>query len=214
MRRRTFVVAPLLCAAMPAAAQTVRGSGVAKTETRALAPFDQVDVAGAFEVKLVDGPTHKITVEADDNLLDAVSSDVIENQLRISSLRSFVSRSAMKVTVESPQHRGLTVSGNAHVIAPALRGPSFSLSGSGASTAKLGGTMEFLKISLAGSGKIDALDLVAEKVEVEVLGSGTAEVHAVKTLTLMVIGSGTVRYRGDPKVSRNAIGKGRVEKLG
>jgi len=213
MHRRALLLVPLL-GAVPAVAQTVRGSGVAKTETRTLAPFDRVDVAGSFEVTLVDGPAHKVMVEADDNLLDAVSTDVSpNNELRISSLRSFVSRSPMKVTVESPQQRGVTVSGTGRVIAAALHGPSFTFGGSGSSTAKLGGSMEFLKISLAGSGKVDALDLVADKVEVEVVGSGTAEVHAVKSLTLMVIGSGTVLYRGDPKISRNAIGRGKVEQV-
>ncbi len=162
---------------------------------------------------LVDGLQHRVTVEADDNLLEAVSTDVIENELKISSLRSFVSRSPMKVTVESPQQRSVIISGNANVIAAALRGPSFELAGSGTATAKLGGKVELLKISLAGSGKINAVDLVADKVDVELLGSGTAEVHAVKSLSLLVIGAGTVRYRGSPTISRNAIGVGKVEKL-
>lgn len=211
MTRALCLLLILLAAAAPAAAQTVRGSGVAKTETRNLAPFERIDVAGAFDVTLVDGPNHRITVEADNDLLDAVSSDVIDNQLRISSLRSFVSRTSMKVTVESPPLAGLTVSGNARVTAAALRGTNFAFAGSGSSGAKLGGAIESLKISLAGAGKVDAFDVAAENVEVEVLGSGTAEVNAVKTLSLMVIGSGTVRYRGNPKISRNAIGRGRVE---
>lgn len=214
MHRRSILLASLLAGvAGRAGAQTVRGSGVAKTESRLLAPFDKVNVAGSFEVTLVDGLQHRVTVEADDNLLDAVSTDVIENELKISSLRSFVSRSPMKVRVESPQHRSVIISGTANVIAAALRGPAFELAGSGSATAKLGGRAEFLKISLAGSGKINALDLVADKVEVELLGSGTAEVHAVKSLSLMVIGAGTVRYKGSPTISRNAIGVGRVEQI-
>lgn len=213
MTRAWCLLLVLLAAVAPAAAQTVRGSGVAKTETRNLAPFERIDVAGAFDVTLVDGPDHRITVEADNDLLDAVSSDVIDNQLKIASVRSFVSRTAMKVTVESPPLQGLTVSGNARVTAAALRGTNFAFAGSGSSTAKLGGSIESLKISLAGAGKVDALDVVAENVEVEVLGSGTAEVNAVKALSLMVIGSGTVRYRGNPKISRNAIGRGRVEQV-
>ncbi|HYS11917.1 MAG TPA: head GIN domain-containing protein [Burkholderiaceae bacterium] len=214
--RRRYLVAFLLAApgaAHEVLAQAIRGSGVAKSEQRHLAPFDRIDVAGAFDVTLVDGPTYRITVEADNDLLDAISSDVIDNELRISSLRSFVSRTTMKVTVESPPLRGLTVSGNAKATANALTGPNFAFAGSGSSTAKLGGSIDSLKISLAGAGRVDALDLTAESVEVEVLGSGTAEVHAVKTLSLMVIGSGTLRYRGNPKVSRNAIGRGRVEQI-
>jgi len=215
MRRRNLVAFLLAApgAAHEALAQAIRGSGVAKSEQRNLAPFDRIDVAGAFDVTLVDGSSYRITVEADNDLLDAISSDVIDNELRISSLRSFVSRTTMKVTVESPPLRGLTVSGNAKATAGALTGPAFAFAGSGSSTAKLGGSIDSLKISLAGAGRVDALDLTAESVEVEVLGSGTAEVHAVKTLSLMVIGSGTLRYRGNPKVSRNAIGRGRVEQM-
>ena len=212
-RRALLALLALLGLLPPGRAQVIRGSGVAKTEQRTLAPFDRMDVAGAFEVTLVDGPLYRITVEADNDLLDAVGSAVIDNELRISSLRSFVSRTSMKVTVESPPLRALSVSGNAKVTATALSGPSFAFAGSGSSTAKLGGSIESLKISLAGAGRVDALDLAADSVEVEVLGSGTAEVHALKTLSLMVIGSGTLRYRGNPKVSRNAIGRGRVERI-
>jgi len=215
MRRRALLalalVAPVLL--RPVHAQAIRGSGVAKTEQRTLAPFDRIDVAGAFDVTLVDGPNYRITVEADNDLLDAVGSDVIDNELRIGSLRSFVSRSTMKVTVESPPLRGLTCSGNAKVTAQALSGPAFAFTGSGSSTAKLGGKIDSLKITLAGAGRVDALDLAADAVEVEVLGSGTADVNAVKTLGLMVIGSGTLRYRGNPKISRTAIGRGRVEQI-
>lgn len=215
MRRRTFSAVLLLglCAVATAHAQAVRGSGVAKSEERALKPFERIDVAGAFDVTLVDGPNYKITVEADNDLLDAVSSDVIENELKIMSLRSFVSRTTMKVTVESPPLRALTVSGNAHVVANSLRGANFAFTGSGSSTAKLGGTVDALKISLLGAGKVDALQLVAQEVDVEVLGSGTAEVNAIKSLGLMAIGAGTIRYRGNPKVSRHAIGRGKVEQV-
>ncbi|HTT13698.1 MAG TPA: head GIN domain-containing protein [Burkholderiaceae bacterium] len=215
MRRRTLLALPLGAAGAvrAALAQVIRGSGIAKTEQRTLAPFDRVDVAGAFDVTLVDGPVYKITVEADNDLLDAISSDVVDNELRISSLRSFVSRTSMKATVESPPIRALNVSGNAKVTAGALSGPNFAFTGSGSSTAKLGGSIETLKIALAGSGRVDAVELTAQSVEVEVLGSGAADVNAVKTLSFMVIGSGTLRYRGNPKVSRNAIGRGRVEQM-
>jgi hypothetical protein len=215
MLRRNLLAAFLAVpgAVLTARAQVIRGSGVAKREQRSVPQFDRVDVAGAFDVTLVDGPNYQVTVEADNDLLDAVSSEVIDYELRIGSLRSFVSRTSMKVTVASPPLRGLSVSGNANVTAAALSGSSFAFSGSGSSTAKLGGAIESLKISLAGAGKVDAFDLVAENVEVEVLGSGTAEVNAVKTLGLMVIGSGTLRYRGNPKVSRKAIGRGRVEQV-
>lgn len=214
MRRRNALIALVAAAAsFPVRTQTIRGSGVAKSEQRSLAPFDRIEVSGDFDVTLVDGPEHRITVEADDNLLDAVSADVIDAQLRIASLRSFVSRTPMKLTVESPQQRGLTIAGSANVTAASLRGPDFALAGSGSSTARLGGRVEHLKISLVGSGRIDALDLVADRVDIEIAGSGTAEVHAVKALDLMVIGAGTVRYRGDPKISRYAIGRGRVERV-
>ena len=212
MNRRSLLAALLLApVARAARAQAIRGSGVAKTENRTVTQFDRIEVAGAFEVTIVDGPAHKLVVEADNDLLDSISTDVVDYELRISSLRSFVSRSAMKVTVECPPVRGITVSGNAKVTAAALSGSSFAFSGSGSSVARLGGAIDALKISLAGAGRVDALDLEAQSVEVEVLGSGTAEVNAVKTLSLMVIGSGTLRYRGNPKVTRNAIGRGRVE---
>jgi len=214
MRRRHVLFALALAGApLGARTQTIRGSGIAKSEQRKLPPFDSVEVSGAFEVTLLDGPEHRITIEADDNLLDAVSTDAVDARLRIASLRSFVSRTPMKLTVESPQHRGVTIAGSAHVTAPTLRGPDFVLTGSGTSTAKLGGKVERLKISLAGSGRVDALDLVADRVDIEIAGSGTAEVHAVKALDLMVIGAGTVRYRGDPTISRYAIGRGRVERV-
>src|SRR5258708_6420102 len=63
--------------------RSVKGSGNTMTETRAVSGFDQVSVSGAGELTLAQGDQESLTIEADDNLLPLIRSDVQGGHLSI-----------------------------------------------------------------------------------------------------------------------------------
>src|SRR5689334_6787286 len=68
---------------------TVRGSGVATSETRTLAPFTAVDLAGSNNVTVKVGAPQSVVVHADDNLVGHVRTTVRSGTLVIETTGSF-----------------------------------------------------------------------------------------------------------------------------
>jgi putative autotransporter adhesin-like protein len=79
-----------------------RGSGVAATQTRALAGFSGLDLAGSSTVTVVVGGEQSVVVHADDNLLGHVTTRVDAGTLVIGSSGSFTTKSPMSVEVSAP----------------------------------------------------------------------------------------------------------------
>lgn len=211
--RAAYLLLLLVPALSAVNAQTIRGSGIPKTETRTLESFDRIDASGAFEITLVPASVIRVTVTADDNLVDAVDTIVGDGVLRIGSLRSFVSRTQMQVKVEAPAVREVALTGSGTLTALSLSGKEFAFSGGGSTAATFGGRVDVLNLSIAGSARVDALELAGDRVDVKVIGSGHAAVNPLRVLEVSIIGSGVVHYVGEPKLYRSVIGKGKIEKI-
>jgi hypothetical protein len=77
----------------------------------------------------------------------------------------------------------------------------------GSGTASVAGQVEHLNVRITGSGTVEATDLGANKARVQIMGAGDVALHAAEELDVTIDGSGNVRYRGDPKVTKD-ISKG------
>lgn len=72
----------------------------------------------------------------------------------------------------------------------------------------LAGTVKNHHISLLGSGDITSFDLLCERCEVNILGSGTVEVNVTEKLDVKIMGTGEVLYKGKPEVEKQVLGNG------
>lgn len=91
-----------------------------------------------------------------------------------------------------------------------LRTDELSIHGSGAMKARLAGRAARQQIVLAGAGKYDAPDLVSEDAQVDVSGAGRVILRADKTLRVSLAGAGAVDYLGEPQITRDITGAGRL----
>jgi len=71
---------------------------------------------------------------------------------------------------------------------------------SGSGTIKLSGKATNHVLTLSGSGKTKAYDLITEKTDSTISGSGKAQVYATEELVSKVAGSGSIEYKGSPKI--------------
>jgi hypothetical protein len=89
---------------------------------------------------------------------------------------------------------------------------SFGLSGSGKVQAS--GSAKEVKATISGSGEVLAANLVTDKCDVRISGSGDVEINVNKELDAHISGSGSVSYRGNPAhVNSHSSGSGSVRKL-
>jgi len=89
-------------------------------------------------------------------------------------------------------------------------GDRLNFDASGAGSITLLGQVNTLNIDSSGAISINAFDLIAEDVVVDVSGAASVDVYASSTLSVDLSGVGTVTYDGNPQVSQSVSGLGRV----
>jgi hypothetical protein len=187
------------------------GSGVAVSETREVAPFSAVELAGANDVTIGVGGEQRVVVTADDNLVELVTTDVRSGVLVIDSNGSFDTATPMRVEITVPALDDISLSGSGTIVVDGheLERLTVALSGAGSVTAV--GAVAMLDVDLSGTGEADLALLVARDATIDLSGAGAVLVQVTGTLDVDVSGAGSVTYTGDPdQVEQSITGTGTV----
>jgi hypothetical protein len=212
------------------------GSGKIVTEERTVPTFQSVSLNAPAIVTVTQASPTQIQVTADDNILPLITTNVRNGVLSIAYTRPCIRpTSAVQVHVTSPDISGLSILGAGDIRSDGMiKGTTLtsSITGSGSmnldaevSTMKssitgtgsivLTGTADDLSLSIPGAGTIDASNLQADRVTVDILGSGDALVDVTKSLTVKITGSGSVVYTGNPSsIEQSVTGSGTIRKAG
>lgn len=209
----------------------IEGSGKVQSETREIAPFSGINVGGSTDVFLTQGETQSLTIQAEDNILELIKTDVKGQELYIGSRKCFNTNKTIKIFITIPVLRDVTISGSCDVKgADSFKCGDLSLKISGSGDITLNVDSDDMDISISGSGDIDlkgnaadmtirisgsgglnALDLQTEKITAIISGSGNCKVNTTGDLNAVISGSGDIAYFGTPKsVDASVSGSGSV----
>ena len=197
-----------------------RGGGEAVIEDRALPPFSQIVIEGFADVAVVQGDSETVRVEAAQKQLAGVRARVSGGTLTITqgASRSWWSgffggggRGA-RVRVTFRELEAIGASGATSLKIDGLDAKELSVSGSGAMKVELAGRVAEQRVSISGAGDYRAADLASEDARVSVSGAGRVVVQVEKTLKIGLSGAGAVEYIGNPKVTQQISGAGRVKR--
>jgi hypothetical protein len=190
---------------------SIQGSGVEATETRAIGDFRRVRVSGSADVIAHVGAAPALSLTGDDNLLQYVETEVRGETLHIGMAPgSYSFHRGLVVELSVPQLDGLAISGSSDTRLSGLSGPAFEVAISGSGDVYADGAVERLTATVSGSGEMDLGDLTAREAQVRISGSGDVLVNVAERLSVHVSGSGDVRYRGNPETSAQISGSGTV----
>jgi hypothetical protein len=209
-----------------------KGSGTSATETRTVTGFTKISLEGAMDVFVTQGANESVRIEADDNLLKLITTDVSGGELELSSSESIDPVTPIKVYITARSLDGLSIAGSGKIVTETpftTKDFDASIAGSGdiqanviaeqidASIAGSGnvilkGSTNSASVSVAGSGDVRGFDLAAKSASVDIAGSGDCEISASEQLTGNIMGSGSIYYKGDPKVMRSIMGSGDIHK--
>ena len=206
-----LVVAPFAAGCMLHHDQVV-GSGQRRREKREIAAFTSISTEGAYEIEVVSQQPLSLEIEADDNILPLITTDVSGGVLRIKSKRSFSVSRPIILKISTPNIEAISASGAGSVEVSDLKNDSFEIDSSGAPSIKVSGETGTINIEANGAGKIDAHKLRAAKGTVEANGVAKIEVSARDELNVTVSGPASVVYSGDPKLNKTVNGPGSVER--
>lgn len=219
--------------------KTIKGDGNLKKETRTVADFNSLSSHGAIDVKITYGNSNSIEVEADENLLPYIETNVENGKLIIQTKKNVNLNSRRKMTVSVSMTKINTLqlsgsgnidgdgsftsdeetkimlsgSGNIHLASGSFKSLNVAISGSGNILVK-GGSANSVLVSVSGSGNADCSDIAADNVDVKISGSGNAKVNVNKSLSADISGSGNVYYKGNATdISTRIIGSGKAIKI-
>jgi len=215
----------------------VKGNGNMITKNISTTNYDQIAVSGFFEVELVSGEEGKITLQAEENLVEYIIIKVENNTLKM-SIENEVWLNPSRghkvlITVPFESLTAVSLSGSGDIRSKnKIKAAEFksTLSGSGdihldidakevtgevtgSGDMVLKGKSEEFKCTVTGSGDLNATGLESAIVSAKVTGSGDCSVYCSESLEARVTGSGDISYYGDPKKKDTKVtGSGDISK--
>ena len=209
----------------------IQGSGNYTFENRTVDDFSSIDLAGIGDVYLVQGEKH-LRIEAEDNIIQDMKTDVSGGKLTIYQRADCINpHEPIKIFVSTPELESVSISGSGWIISQSsIESDALSLgmSGSGnmelnilcqdlratisgSGDALLKGVTKDSDIMISGSGTMHGYDLMTDRSDVTISGSGMAQVNAMDELNALISGSGSVYYKGNPRNVRQMVsGSGKV----
>ena len=192
---------------------TMRGSGNIKTESRSVSDFTGVEVSGSAKLIVEQGQTENLTITADDNLLQYLTSEVKSSKLMLGT-KDYVSlqpTAPITYTLTVKRLNTLGASGAVIVDAKDLHTNELTVAVSGSGDITVSGEADAQKIAVSGSADYKGESFKTKDTSISISGSGKAVVAASNLLDVQVSGSGDVKYIGEPKVTKSISGSGSVE---
>jgi hypothetical protein len=198
----------------------IDGNGDVKTETRTInEKFTKIEASRGIEVIVEQSETTSVEVEADSNLLQHITTKVVNGTLEITSDENIDSAEAETVRVKMPIIEGLSSTSGSNIHTNnVLRGTAIKMKSSSGS--ELDATLEFEDIDLEStsgstatlSGKalkfssrsssgseINASKLEANDVFAEATSGSSSDVNAIVSINAKASSGSSIDYKGKPK---------------
>lgn len=189
----------------------IKGSGNVITETRNLSGFRSVEAGGVFHVEVVAQKEFTVQLEADDNLLPLIKTEVVDGKLIISNEQRLKSSSKIIVRISAPDIEGVEVHGAAKLSLKDVNNRSLKVDTSGASKVSVAGETVDLDIEVSGASKVDASGLKAENASVDASGASSVLLNVIGELKADASGASKIKYNGTPRsIEKRTSGASKV----
>lgn len=210
--------------------QVIKGDGNVIESTHIVGDFDQLNVQGVFEVRLVQDEGQPVMLATDKNLQELILIEVRNQTLYVSTTKEAIyNPTIMELQIPYSKLEKITIGGACKLgseIIVVSNDLMLEVSGaadidlivdvqtlrtrvSGAANISLEGTAGEHIANLSGASSLRAEKLLTNSTQINLSGAGSAHVHADESLDASLSGVGSIRYYGDPgkkQISRSGIG--------
>ncbi len=198
---------------------TIKGNGNVVTEERELDPFDEIKASRGINLYLTQGESKNLVIEADENLIEVIETEVVGDELIIRSTANVKNAKSFKVFVSAPEFEvikgmaGCNIYSENEISADELElrasaGSNINLeinatmvdaSSSAGSNIKLKGLAEDFYGRASSGSNIKAEDLKTKKAEAKVSSGANIWITSNKRLKANASSGGNIFYAGDPE---------------
>ncbi|MBN1667349.1 MAG: DUF2807 domain-containing protein [Anaerolineales bacterium] len=216
---------------------SMRGSGEVITVTRPVSNFDHVSLSGVGTLIIQQGEQESLEIEAEDNLLEHIRTEVHGQTLEIGidnagwrqsiqptkPIRYYltvIDLSGISISGAGNVETGeidtdvllVAASGAGNIEIDGLRANRFGLELSGAGNCTIrAGQVGVQTVDISGAGNYESGNLESQQATIRISGLGNATLWANESLDIEISGAGNVDYFGSPQVTQQISGLGKVE---
>ncbi|MBL4745257.1 MAG: DUF2807 domain-containing protein [Flavobacteriaceae bacterium] len=198
----------------------VKGNGNIISENRKInSDFDAIKVSQGIELILSQSDDFSLIVEADENIMDLLKTEVKGNTLHISFEKNVYYASARKVYLNTRSLSSLATSSGANIISEnIIKSESLDLDASSGSsinvkirthyvqcetssgaTMNVSGTTLSSKFRASSGSSIHATELASKNTTAKVSSGANMDIYASESLTAKASSGGNIDYAGNPK---------------
>jgi hypothetical protein len=227
-------------ASIPFIWSSERGSGNVISQPRQVAGFNAVTINYPADVVITQGDSETMTIQAEDNVLRDLSTEVRDGVLIIGvspqeTLGSAIwptrpvhititvkNLSALNVPAAGTTHLNglktgnlaISISGAGNVMGEGLSTQSLTIRLTGAGSVTAGGNASNVNVNISGFGSYNGAGLRCDSASATISGAGSATLWVTQQLRATISGLGSVNYYGQPSVTQQISGIGSVRSLG
>lgn len=175
------------------------GNGVLKNQSR------QVEVSNIVEVEDIEFEFEQsqsgssVNVLADENLQDAIQTDVKKDTLVLKS-KKLINSQNKRVKIRAPLIKKLKLKGASKALLENLNLDILEVELSGTSRLIISGKVQQLILKASGSSSFEGQNLYTLSATTKLSGASKAEVQIEKNLNVKLSGSSRLTYDGNPQI--------------
>jgi hypothetical protein len=213
----------------------IKPEGGVVTQELEIEAFTKIEVLEDIPVSITYGPSLKVEVTGNDNIIDLIKSDVSNGlwQLKMSegnyenfkldvlitipNITRIISTSKGNISISDYINTvGLTLTTNGNGMIDMsnctnIGTLSSTINGNGDINMKGNNTCTDAYITVNGNGTFNGFNLTSENCQAEVQGSSAIEITVNNTLNAVIVGNGTISYKGNPStITPDVTGNGEI----
>ena len=213
----------------------ISGQGAITTRTLSVSSFTGIDLAGASNIVLSQGPVQEVKATGHPNIIDRVNTNVSGNvwditlidgcyenyelsfQITVPNIEDIDLSGSGNISVNDFIDQGdleINIGGSGNINLNTFNGTenlSIVISGSGHIEGNAGfADLKMLDINISGSGKYNGFPIETDQCDISIPGSGSCSVYVRDALNVNISGSGNVLYKGNPVITSNITGSGSI----
>lgn len=229
---RIVAIVLLLVATTSCMIQGVKGNGDIETQDRNIDQnFTSISVSQGIDVYLTTDSAVQIIVEADENIIDLILTEVHNGRLKVYLSKNIWRSTSRKVYISAPSINEVRTSSGAMVkFENTLKADKLTLKASSGSDIRgnvyvtdlecstssgadirLSGTTKSLDARASSGSDIKAYDLDADYVTANASSGADIRVNVSKSINTKASSGGDVKYRGEPiEINKKESAAGKV----
>ena len=212
--------------------QGKRGNGeVVKDRREVSEDFTVVSASEGLDVFVSQGSDYEIMVEADENIIDLIGTDIRDGKLKVHAIQN-IGRATKKIYVTMPEVTGMRVSSGADLVSEGmLEADKIYLDASSGADLKveltadeaeadcssgadirITGTANLLYADASSGSDIKARDLMVQRCHANASSGAGISVNVSESLTADASSGADIRYTGEASVQTKKSVSGSVHK--